>query len=166
MKRRAVLCLALALSTGCAATKGGEGNVVQRYAGSRQLAQAEDMLARGNRKGALRALKEVVGGPAVAGVTDEALFRLALLTLNPGAQKPASTQGEQLLKRLVREYPKSPWTAMAAPLNELIEVAEEQNRQNKSLKGTNQALTREVDELNRNLEKLKRLDLELEKKAR
>jgi predicted RNase H-like nuclease (RuvC/YqgF family) len=86
--------------------------------------------------------------------------------LKPGLERPASAQTQQLLKRLAREYPKSPWTAQADQLNDLIEVADDLRHQNKSLKGSNQALSKEIADLNKNLERLKQLDQELEKSAR
>jgi len=165
--RKAVVMLVLAsLCSGCASTKIGEGSLMRRYAGSKQLAQAEEMLAKGDTTGAAKALSAASSGPPVTGVTDEALFRLALLTLKPGAEKPASAQGHQLLRRLGKEFPGSPWTLLAAPLNELINVAEDLRKQNKSLKSANQSLSKEVNALNSNLEQLKHLDLELEKKSR
>lgn len=123
------------------------------------------MLAAGNSDGAARILNAVISAPPKPGVTDEALFRLALLSLKPGLDKPAAAQGQQFLKRLAKEYPNSPWTILAGPVSELINVAEELKRQSKSLKGTNQSLTKEIGDLNRNLDRLKQLDVELEKKA-
>jgi len=163
MKKMMVLLMAASLCSACASTKTGEGSLMQRYAGSKHLSKAEEMLVNGNRKGAAKALGAAISGPSLPGVTDEALFRLALLTLKPGAEKPGAAQGRQLLKRLNKEFPESPWTRLAAPLDDLLDTAEELRRQNKSLKGANQALTKEIGELNGNIEKLKRLDLDLEK---
>ncbi|MBU5611996.1 hypothetical protein [Geomonas azotofigens] len=157
------ICLAALLCAGCATTGPREGGFLDRYHGSRQLAQADTMLREGDSHGAAHVLDGICSGPAVAGVTDEALFRLALLTLR---SKPGSAQAQQLLKRLKKEYPASPWTALAAPVSELANLLEEQRRQNKALKGTNQALSREIGELNQRIEQLKTLDQELEKKAR
>lgn len=178
MKRIILLvCLAAALCGGCASTRSttsttaaasarsGEGRLKEVQPRSKQLEQSAAMLAAGDSDGAARILNAIVGAPSAPGVTDEALFRLALLSLSPGLDKPAAAQGQQLLKRLGKDYPKSPWTALAGPVSELINVAEELKRQNKSLKGTNQSLTKEVGELNRNIDRLKRLDLELEKSA-
>lgn len=167
MNKRAVLFVVISLCSGCASTgKNHQGNLVQRYTAARQLEQADEMLEKGDRAGAAKALHAVVSAPAVPGVTDQALFRLALLTLKPGLERSASAQAQQFLKRLAREYPKSPWTAQADHLNDLIEVADDLRRQNKSLKGSNQSLTKEINDLNNNLERLKKLDQELEKSAR
>ncbi|HBA87361.1 MAG TPA: hypothetical protein DCZ75_05035 [Geobacter sp.] len=166
MRRWAVLLTAMLLCAGCASTSGGRGGMVQRYTGSKQLEQAEEMLARGDSAGAAKTLGSIVNAPSVDGVTDAALFRLALLTLKPGAEKPASAQAHQLLKRLDKEYPRSPWTHLASPLTELIGIGEELKRQNKTLKGANQSLTKEIGELNKRMEQLKHLDQELERKSR
>lgn len=167
MKKLAVFLMASALCSGCASTgKAPQGSLMQRYTASRQLEQADEMLGRGDAAGAAKTLQAVVSAPAAPGVTDQALFRLALLTLKPGLERPASAQAQQLLRRLAREYPKSTWNAQAAHLNDLIEVADNLRRQNKSLKGNNQSLSREINDLNKSLEQLKRLDQELEKSVR
>lgn len=167
MRKIMLLCLIAALCSGCASTKsGGDGSMLQRYSGSRQLVQAEDMLREGNTAGATKVLETLVSGPSLPGVTDEALFRLALLTLKPGLERPASGQAQQHLKRLRKEHPNSPWTHLAAPLRELINVAEDLKHQNKNLKGTNQTLGKEINDLTERIEKLKHLDQELEKKSR
>lgn len=180
MKRILLVCLTAALCGGCASTSSttaktsttaaasagsGEGRLRKVHPRSKQLEHSAAMLAAGDSDGAARILNAIIGAPSAPGVTDEALFRLALLSLKPGLDKPAATQGQQLLKRLGKEYPKSPWTALVEPVSELINVAEELKRQNKSLKGTNQSLTKEIGDLNRNIDRLKRLDLELEKNA-
>jgi hypothetical protein len=176
MKRFATLILALSLCAGCATARPGEkekGGFVQRYSESRKLASATALLGKGDSAGAAKLLEAICSAPPAPGVTDEALFRLALLTLKPSTDKPASAQGHQLLKRLKKEYPSSPWTAQAAPLVELIGAAEELRRQNRNYRNTNQSLNRDinelnknVNELNKNIEQLKHLDLELEKKTR
>ncbi|MBJ6798956.1 hypothetical protein [Geomonas propionica] len=161
--RTYIVCLAALFCAGCATTAPSEGNFLERYNGSRQLTQAETLLKEGDTHGAMHLLDTVCNGPAVTGVTDEALFRLALLTLKA---KPGSAQAQHLLKRLKKEYPASQWTALAAPVTEQIGSLEEQRRQNKVLKGSNQTLSREITELNQRIEQLKTLDQELEKKAR
>jgi len=166
MRKTVVMLVLASLCSGCATAKIGEGSLMQRYAGSKQLAQAEEMLAKGDTAGATKTLNAVSNGPSVPGVTDEALFRLALLAMKPGAERPASAQGHQLLRRLNKEFPKSPWTQLAAPLNEMIGAAEDLRKQNKNLRSANQSLNKEIAELNHSLEQLKHLDLELEKKSR
>jgi hypothetical protein len=176
MKRIPAILLVLALLSACAST-GGKG---QRPNASRQLAQAVALLDKGDAAGATRLLSAVCSEPPEPHVTDEALFRLALLTLKPAPERSASARGPQLLKRLKREYPGSPWTVQAAPLMELIDQAEELRHQNRNLKAANQSLkgesgeqsrkieqlNKKIDQLNHNIEQLKHLDLELEQKRR
>jgi hypothetical protein len=186
MKKLIVILILGALCTGCAATKPKPQEYIgpARSNGSKNMAQTVEMLRAGDTAGASRLLNAICSGSPIPGVTDEALFRLALLSLKPTPERPATRQGRLLLKRLKREYPSSPWTTQAAPLVQLINAAdelrrqnrtlqrsgseptEELKRQNKSLKATNDELTRQINELNRNLEKLKHLDLELEQKNR
>jgi TolA-binding protein len=183
MKRSAILFLTLFLCFGCATTRPGEkpdAGFLQRHSESKRLAAAVTLLQQGNNAGAVKALEAVCSDPPVPGVTDEALFRLALLSLKPSTERPASSQFQELLKRLRKEYPASPWTAQAAPLVDLINSAEELRRQNKTYRSANQSLTKDVNErnkninelnknineLNKNIEQLKHLDLEIEKKTR
>lgn len=163
--RLLIISLSALLCAGCASTRQGEGTLLERFSGSRQLAQAETMLKEGDASGAARTLEAICDGPAVQGVTDEALFRLALLMLKPKPERPASTQAQHLLKRLKKEYPASQWTLLASPIPDLVGAVEELRRQNKALKGSNQALSREIAELTQRIEQLKTLDQELEKKA-
>jgi hypothetical protein len=139
----------------------------------KRLSEAVDMLRRGERSGAIKTLQSIAKGKRVEGVTDEALFRLAMLTLKPTSQRGVSSQAEALLKRLRKEFPKSQWTAQAAPLMELIKVTEELRHQNLTQKATNQSLTAENDQLNKKVEQmnqtlqqLKHLDVEMEKKTK
>jgi chemotaxis protein histidine kinase CheA len=167
MRKRATLLLAAALLGGCATAKTGDsGGFFQRHSESKKLAQAVELLAKGDSRAAANLLNGISSGSSIPGITDEALFRLALLSLNPGTDRPASAHGSQLLRRLKKEYPSSPWTVQAAPLTELINVAEELKRQNRSLKATNQSLNKEIGSINKTLQQLKHLDLELEQNTR
>lgn len=166
MRRLVLMLLAASLLCGCAATRQGvKGGFVERYSGSLKLAQAKEMLAEGDSTAAARTLGIICSGPALPGVTDEALFRLALLTLK-NSERPLSGKAYQLLKRLKKEYPSSPWTLQASQLSDLLNADEELKHQNRSLKAANQSLAGELKELNSNLQQLKHLDLELERKTR
>lgn len=180
MRKVLMIILAASLCAGCAIPKKREtGSFVQRYSESRRLEQAVEMLEEGDSPGAVELLKAISNASPAPGVTDEALFRLALLSLKPSAERPAAGQGRQLLKRLRKEYPESPWTAQAAPLSELFDATEELRQLYRNQKAANRSLTREVSELKKNIEQLdknleqlnsnlrqlKRLDLELEQKV-
>jgi hypothetical protein len=167
MKALLIFMLATAFLGGCATTEKREsGGYLQRYSDSRKLSSAVQLIAKGETAAAAKLLTGIVASPPAAGVTDEALFRLALLTLKPTTERPASAQGLQLLRRLKKEFPASSWSVQAVPLLELVGAAEELKHQNRNLKSNNQALTKEVEKLNENIERLKRLDLEIERKSR
>lgn len=124
---------------------------------------AVQKLADGDSEGAARLLKRACREKGVSRGTDEALFRLALLSLKPNRETLVSRKGRQLLKRLKKEYPSSPWTAQAAQVIELIKLVDELAGQNEDLKAAKQSLAREVEELSRSIEQSKLLDVELEK---
>lgn len=158
------------LLAGCATT-GSEkgGGLFPRAARARELSSAVELLRKGDAPRARKVLAGICDLPSVSGVTDEALFRLALLSLKPTEERDA----HQLLRRLKKEFPASPWTAQAAPLVEFLGGSDELKRQVRRLKGSNLALTRENEELSRQaeelgkrIEQMKHLDLELEKKSR
>lgn len=152
----------------------------ERSASAKKLAQAREMLEMGNTVAAEKLLTAVAGGKPVPEVTDEALFRLALLSLQPAGERTSTMQAHHLLNRLAKEYPRSIWTVQSASLTELLNGVEELRRQNRSLKSSNQSLSSEKDSLNRkveeldgkvrqlnkNLDQLKHLDRELERRAR
>jgi GGDEF domain-containing protein len=131
----------------------------------RQLDQAVRAIQRKDTQGAARRLKAIIKQRDVPGVTDEALFRLALLSLDPDREKPGSERGIQLLKRLKRDFPRSSWSIHAEPLLELVEVAEDLKTQNRNLSNAKESLETENRELADKLKQLKRLDIELEKRT-
>ena len=139
---------------------------MQRFTQSRNLAGAKSLLETGDRAGAIRSLTAIIETGNFTGITDEALFLLALLDLNQSLENEGNLQSLQLLKRLGKEYPASPWTAQSRQLLELLKGIEEMRRQVRNLKSHNQSLTNELNELNRNIDQLKQLDQELEKKRR
>lgn len=137
-----------------------------RAAALRRLDRAVSMLEAGNVAGATKALRAICAGKGVPGVTDEALFRLALLTLKPAPERPASRQGAHYLRRLRDEYPSSSWSVQAAPILDLLSTEDDLRQQNRTLRATNQNLSRKITELNESIQQLKHLDLELEQKNR
>ena len=129
------------------------------------LAQAKSQLALGETSKSIKSLEEIIAGPPEPGITDEALLQLALLNLRPNVRDGAN-RSHQLLQILVRDHPRSSWTQMGQPVLELLDTIAEQKRQAASLRGHNQALSKEIKELHQTIERLKSLDLELEKKIR
>jgi outer membrane protein assembly factor BamD (BamD/ComL family) len=134
----------------------------------RSLNEALDKLGTGNEQQARDLLEKVVNGVPSSGITDEALFRLALLNLKHDGGKGIQ-RAQALLERLADKYPESIWTRQSAPLlNHLEEARVLRNRQRelKTLKEKNYSLDRDNKEMRQSLEQLKQLDLELEQKIK
>lgn len=163
-----VVCL-----SGCASLQKSLESQRQRSARQDKLAQAVSLIGKGNTEKASKLLAEIVAAPGIPGVTDEALFRLGLLSVPPDLEREEIANALKHLERLQRDYPVSPWANQAATLTDFlsgvprrIESTTELRRQIKTLKDLNLSLTRENKEMKLNIEKIKTLDLELEKKAK
>jgi hypothetical protein len=161
MRKQTILLLSAFFFTGCATIDNWQPG--GRHSGPTTLAPALGKLSAGDSPGAAKVLKKVCESRAVSGVTDEALFRLALLSLKPTPDIPVSRRGRQLLQRLKKEYPASPWTRQAAPLIDLIKVVDELTHHNQDLEADNESLTRQISVLNDHIKQLKYLEVELEK---
>lgn len=134
----------------------------------RSLDEALEQLRTGQEQQARNLLEKVVEGAPSADVTDEALFRLALLSLREDGVKGLQ-RSQALLERLADRYPASLWTKQSAPLlSHLTEARILRNRQRelKSLRQQNLSLSRDNREMRQSLEQLKQLDLELEQRIK
>jgi TolA-binding protein len=188
------LLLLAALGEGCSTIRGNEpspavlaapGHVECCFVGALQTLRA------GKEREAQTLLEEVITGKPLLGMTDEALFRLAVLHLGD-EDGNGDTQTHALLTRLQKEYPDSIWTQQAMPLiTYLDEVDELRNarevlntrwvqsqtqlreskhevktlqERNLSLIRGNKELQKRLDQLQKRLDRLKDLDLELEQK--
>lgn len=168
MKKLLVIFLCAMGLNACAALHSSNGGLLYRHDQQNRLAAAIKLQNEGKISSAVEALIAICGKRGVSGVTDEALFRLTLLYLGSGLEsdKDSLQLAQQNIERLRKEYPSSSWTGMVDPVAHLLTTAAEQRRQNQSCRSQNQSLSRENQELRQNIEKLKRLDLELEQKRR
>lgn len=154
-----IITAALALS-GCA-TLIRPGGAFYPSAQENKLDRAVTLLKQGKTSAAEGLLSAICAGPGVAGVTDEALFRLSLLQLGSGQEKNGVTQALHTLERLRKEYSNSPWAPMAASLIEFLASADDLRQQGRKLKELNLSLTKENKELRQSIDQLKTLELEL-----
>jgi hypothetical protein len=164
--RKVLLTILLLSLCGCASVQTSYVGPSQRHNLSKDLAEVKSLIEIGYRTEAARSLSTIIEAGNYSGITDEALFLLALLDLKQAQEHDANSRSLQLLKRLAKDYPASPFTAQSRQLLEFLSGVDEMRSQVKNLKSQNQSLTNEVNELNRNIEQLKRLDQELEKKRR
>lgn len=165
--------LLIACLSGCASIQKSLESQRLRSARQERLAQAVWLIERGNAERAATVLTAIVSSPGMPGVTDEALFRLGLLSVPPDLEREELSTALKYLERLQKEYPISPWATQAASLTDFlasvprrVQSTTELRRQIKTLKDLNLSLTRENKEMRLNIEKIKTLDLELEKKAK
>lgn len=162
--RRLLALSVVALCAGCASVnEWRQGLGAHREPEKKTQPAEQKRSAQVEPTGPAKAAKKTPASKTGTATADQMLFRRALLALKPSRETVASKRGRQLLSRLKREYPASAWSAQAAPILELIEIADELSRENRELKATNDSLSAEVEELNSNIEKMKRLDMELEK---
>lgn len=199
MSRGRVVMLALLLLVtfggGCSMLRRKPLPAVVPSAGQEEhsFALALQSLKDGKDRKARTLLEQAVAGQPLPGVTDEALFRLALLRLqDDDGEDDAPTQA--LLSRLKKEYPRSIWAQQATPLitylnrvgalrenqralNARWEQSQSQLRESqrdarvqreelKSLRERNHSLLRDNKELRKLIDSLKSLDLEIEQKVR
>lgn len=171
-----VLLLAVAvLSGGCGAFVGKDAPAVNGLPAVKDVSEVErrfsaalQFMRTGNESASREQLERIVDEAPLPGVTDEALFRLAVFNLGDENGK-GETRARKLLDRLVTEFPASGWSQQAAPLLEHIrETAglRARLRELKSLRDQNLSLSKDNKGLRQSLEHLKNLDLELELKIR
>lgn len=168
--------LILGLLNGCGTfakspqpSQSGDGSArMGRGEQERFLAGALEYLRKGKENNARILLERLREAPPLEGVTDEALFRLALLGLRDDSGKGVR-QTQELLDRLIGEFPHSTWAFQAMPLAGYLSDAQsirDKQRELKSLRDLNLSLSRDNRELRQTLERLKNLDIELEHKIK
>jgi len=164
-----LLLVLFLLSGGCGTFIGAKLPVIRTVSPvERNFAGALENLRAGNESVARDLLVRVVSEPGLAGITDEALFRLALLNLRDENGK-GERRATELIDRLQGEFPGSIWSRQAAPLAEYVQetvALRAMTRQLKALRNQNLSLSRDNKELRQSIERIKDLDLELEKKIR
>jgi len=170
MKRLLAVAVVLFGLGGCAAT-----GISNKYAQDqkRKLMLAQILLEDNKVAVAQDLLTSISNEPGVLGVTDEALFRLALINLEAGDQKIATARSGRNLDKLIKHYPTSSWKSHAVTLKGLLDTYDgivdekaELEKTARSLKSSNLSLTKELKDLRQDMEKLKNLELELEMKKK
>lgn len=171
-----VLLTVLACTGGCASIEtrlvsifgSTPGRTAKAPNQEHDFATALEYLRKGNEQKARAALERVVEAPPLGGVTDEALFRLALLHLGDDGGRD-TTESKSLLERLKDEYPKSLWTRQSAQLAAYLAGPgnlRDKEREIRTLRQLNLSLSRDNKELHQSIDKIKNLDIELEQKIR
>lgn len=131
-----------------------------------KLESAKDMLSQGKKEPAINLLSEISNGKGVPGVTDEALFMLALIYLNNSQDVEKSLYSQELLNRLQREYPASLWALQSSPLLGLLIKTRRERESKVGIYQEIKGLKLENKKLKLDIERLKTLDLDLEERSR
>ena len=113
---------------------------------------SQKLLAEGNYEGALKENQRILSLSGQNPPGDEALFNMGLIHAHPGYPKRDTTKSLALFRRLIKDYPPSPWVEQAKAWAAVLQE--------------NEKLSRSVEELNRVIEKSKQVDIEIEEKKR
>jgi tetratricopeptide (TPR) repeat protein len=113
------------------------------------LLRAQDLLAKGEYDRALIENERILGSGILE---DEALFNLGMITLHSGNPKKDPVKSLGFLRRLIKDYPQSPWSDRAKVV---LGVFQE-----------NEKLTQDIEKLRQVFEKSKQVDIEIEEKRR
>lgn len=166
-------CLLLAIAVSSCASPRPPAGMPYSEIQAEKLTAAVRALEAGDATEAGNILATICEEAPVPGVTDEALFQLALLRLRLGAEKDEPDSARPMLERLREEYPASVWTRQAAALLGLLDsriallrANHDLRIRNLSLSSENAELSREGKELLERLERLKSLDVELDQRSR
>jgi hypothetical protein len=173
MIRYVPILVSFMLLTGCASLT-RPGTPLYRFGQERKLARAETLLERKKIAAATEQLEAICAAPGVPGVTDEALFRLSMISLPNELNKTGQGRARKGLEQLSKEYPSSSWAPIAAAISEALAIfegsvtsshatEEEQRQQLRKLKEQITALSRENHDLHESIEKLKNLEIEMGK---
>jgi len=172
-KKVAIIITLSYLVYGCSTLNPQGVSLLHRLDQGAKLSAAKDMLKKGDIDRAIEILTRISTDKGMPGVTDEALFRLALIHLGNGMDDERLAKAQKALEQLHREYPGSLWAIQSSGIQEFIararsafENSREMRRQIKDLQNLNMHLSEENKKLRLNIEQLKTLDLELEQRQR
>lgn len=162
MKYELLKYLLLLTLSGCSTFNGMRSSIVNNYEAGRKLSSARQEIENGKTASAINLFEEIVNSSSVTGVTDEALFRLSLLKLGH-EDKEFTSSSLRYLERLRSDYPASSWTQQSRPLYDFLKGTSEIKRHNRNLKLLNISLTRDNKDLRQSIDRLKSLDMKLER---
>ena len=123
----------------------------------RNFSGAIQYLMSGKEQRAQELLEKVVAAKPLHGVTDEALFQLALLNLRG---EPLRARAH--LERLRKEYPDSIWARRAPPVIACLSSMKSFRERQRDIRDVNQqidSLKKENDELRNIIRKLNKVDI-------
>ncbi len=145
------LCIAglIAVSiAGCAALKQMQTSMSARE----HLAAARTLFDQGDYEASLRENQKVISLGDNSPPEDEALFNAGVIYAHYGYHKRDYHKSLEYLKRLVRNFPESPYTGQAKILIGILQ--------------DNERSKREIEALNKTIKKSKQVDIEIDEKKK
>ncbi|HVP78819.1 MAG TPA: tetratricopeptide repeat protein [Thermodesulfobacteriota bacterium] len=128
--------------------------MVQEWEQAREqpFSVSDRLLAEGNYEGALKEDQRIFSLSGLNPPGDEALYRMGVIHAHPGNSKRDTTKSLALFRRLIKDYPTSPWVEQAKTWAGVLQE--------------NEKLSRSVEELSLVIEKSKQVDIEIEERKR
>ncbi len=138
----------------------GKLQEVQPWDEPRQhLIRAQKLLVKGDYETALEENEKALSLSAKNPPGDEALYNIALVYAYPGNPKRDYVKSSATLRRLIKEYPQSPWTDQAKTWAQVMQESENAKR-------AVAAVQQENDKLKRIIDESRKVDMEIEEKKR
>ena len=116
------------------------------------LLKIRDLFSQAKYEETLREAQKLLSSSPEPSLEAETYFLTGLIFAHPGNPKRDPGKATQSLKKLVREYPQTPWGEMAKIWLGIFQETERLNQ--------------EVDRLNKLMERSKQVDIEIEEKRR
>jgi len=126
--------------------------IEKRQEGREGLYHGQKLLAQGDYEGALRENQKVLSLSSGKPPEDEALFNMGLIYAHPGNPKKDYGKSLGFFKRLIKDYPKSPFVEQVKIWTEVVQE--------------NQKLNKTIEKLHQVIEESKQVDIEIEEKKR
>jgi hypothetical protein len=91
---------------------------------NQQLLRTQQLLARGNFKGALAENRKIVSSPDSSVPKDEALFSMGIIYAHHKNPNKDYKQSIKVFKKLIHDYPQSPFAEQAKVWSEVLQIIE------------------------------------------
>ncbi len=128
-----------------------EARVEERKA-RQPLLKSRELLLQGKYEEASKEIQKFLAASPRHPLEDEALFQMGLVYSHPGNSKKDYGKSISYLKKLMKDYPQSPWSVMAKIWTGMIHE--------------NERLNQAVEKLSQTIEKSKQVDIEIEEKKK
>ena len=127
-------------------------NTLEEKKARQPLLNSRELLLQGKYEEATKEIQKFLALSPRHPLEDEALFQIGLIYAHPGNSKKDYGKSISTFKKLMKDYPQSPWSDVAKIWTGMIQE--------------NERLNQAVDKLSQTIEKSKQVDIEIEEKKR